>query len=75
MRQKLASNLRYCYSARRDTQDMSASRSLPTIYKPLTINWSCLTAETDTARDVVPTKKVWERTQKTSHFKTASNSF
>jgi len=26
-------------------------------------------------RDVVLTKKVWERIQKTSHFETASNSF
>ena len=28
-----------------------------------------------THRDVVPTKRVWERTQKNSHFKTTSNSF
>ena len=26
-------------------------------------------------RDVVLTKKLWEHTQKTSHFETASNSF
>jgi len=28
-----------------------------------------------TIRDAVLTKEVWERTQKTSHFATASNSF
>jgi len=31
MRRQLAINLKYCYSARRVTQNMSASRSLPTI--------------------------------------------
>jgi len=31
MRQQLAINLKYCYSARRATQNVSASRSLPTI--------------------------------------------
>jgi len=31
MRRQLAINLRYCYSARRATQNMLASRSLPTI--------------------------------------------
>jgi len=30
-RRQLAINLRYCYSARRATQDMPVSRSLPTI--------------------------------------------
>jgi len=34
----------------------------------------CIHKNADT-RDVALTKKVWERTQKTSHFKTASNSF
>ena len=28
-----------------------------------------------TSRDVMLTKKLWERTQKTSHFKTASHAF
>jgi len=32
MRRQLAINLKYCYSARRATQNMSASRRLPTIY-------------------------------------------
>jgi len=31
IRRQLAIDLRYCYSARRATQNMSASRSLPTI--------------------------------------------
>jgi len=31
MRRQLAVNLKYCYSARRATQNMSASCSLPTI--------------------------------------------
>jgi len=31
MRRQLAINLRYCYLARRTTQNMSASHSLPTI--------------------------------------------
>jgi len=30
-RRQLAINWRYCYSARRSTQNMSASRTLPTI--------------------------------------------
>jgi len=29
----------------------------------------------DIIRDVVLTKKVWERSQRSSHFKTVSNSF
>jgi len=32
MRRQLPINLKYCYSARRATRNMSASRSLPTIY-------------------------------------------
>jgi len=31
MKWQLAINLRYCYSARRDTQNMSASRIFPTL--------------------------------------------
>jgi len=31
MRQQLSINLRYCYSSRRATQNMSAARSSPTI--------------------------------------------
>jgi len=45
MRRQLAVNLRYCYSAGRATQNMSTSRSLPTIalYRYYFAFWSVLT--------------------------------